>query len=336
MTRNIVITNGGLGCVQVVDFYIVEGGAGIQLNQVQITGITANAGVGGTGSPTLITPSSISRDTSFYTIDIEAISGAGAQLCNGQTITIEETVEILTCISSPSDGETRYGTWWECNTLCQSISTTSANTTIPPGVPSIGIAALNTNNNPDCFDGQTFTRTFRITNSGTTDAVDLTFDLELRHQATTNTEFILNSATATTSGGIGPTVLTPTVFTSSAIRDTLVDSIPAGEFVDVSVDVAHLCRTTNTCRAYDYDAYRRANITYEDRCNNNYTLGNSNLGGVRRIRGLGVIESNAPAIADGQTRTFSTTFSDFCLGVNSNLTFFVKEVKSFFSSSGIE
>ena len=118
-------------------------------------------------------------------------------------------------------------------------------------------------------------------------------------------------------GGIDPTVLTPAVFTSSAIRDILVDSIPAGEFVDVSVDVAHLCRTTNTCRAYDYDAYRRANITYEDRCNNNYTLGNSNLGGVGRIRGLGVIESNAPAIADGQTRTFSTTFSDL-QGLNTN------------------
>lgn len=64
-TRDISITNGGLGCVQTIEFYTVDAAVGIQINQLAVTGITGTAGSSPPTLPIVLTPHTINGDTSF-------------------------------------------------------------------------------------------------------------------------------------------------------------------------------------------------------------------------------------------------------------------------------
>lgn len=317
LTRDIFITNGGLGCVQVIEFYLVDAAAGIQINQLAVTATTSNPGTSPPSLPITITPHTINGDTSFYTLDIEALNGTGARLCNGQTITIQETVEILTCFSNVTDGETRYGTFWNCNASCQPINTTTANVAIPPGTPNLSFS-VSGNNNPNCFEGLTLTKTFRVSNTGSAEALNANFAFEVRNTNSSATIFIANTSTITTSGGVGPNPIVPTSFTNKKVAYS-VASIPAGGFVDITIDVQHICPATTSCGLFRYDGYRREDISYQDECGNNYSSSNANIDGNRDLQAVTPTENNLPSILDGQAGAFTTTFASLN-GVNTNST----------------
>jgi len=306
LTRDIFITNGGLGCVQMIEFYTVDAGIGVEINQIAITGITGTMGINPPGFPVILTPHTLSGDTSFYTLDIQALHGVGAMLCNGEEIIIEETVEVMNCFSNSGDGETRYGTYWECGTMCQLINTTTANVSTPPGVPNLLFSNESTNDHPDCFDGQTYTKTFRVTNNGTVDALNVNFAMEARAVAANSTILLANTSTITFSTGGGPTPIVASPFGSKKATYTI-DSIPAGTYIEIQVDVQHLCPTS--CGRYLYDGYRLEDVAYVDPCGVNYSTPDASFTNNREFNAINPLENNSPAIADGQTRTFTTTIT---------------------------
>lgn len=305
-TRDIFITNGGLGCVQNIEFYTIDAASGIQINQIAVTAITGTAGSNPPALPIVLTPHTINGDTSFYTLDLEALHGAGAVLCNGQTITLEETVEILNCFSNSGDGETRYGTYWECVTMCQATNTTTANVSIPPGVPNLTFSNQSTNDRPDCFEGQTFTKRFRVTNTGTVNAINVNFAIEVRARSANATILLPNTSFITTSAGGGPTPITASPFEPKKATYTI-DTIPAGAYIEIEIDVQHPCPTS--CGRYLYDGYRLEDVAYEDPCGLNYNTPDFSFTNNREFNAINPLESNFPAIANGQTRTFTSTIA---------------------------
>jgi hypothetical protein len=304
ITRDIFITNGGLGCVQVVEFYVVDAAAGIQINQLAVTNVSGTAGTSPPALPIILVPHTINGDTSFYTLDVEVLHGLGAELCNGEKITVEETVEIISCFSTSGAGETRYGTYWECVTMCQTINTTTANVSIPPGVPSLVFSNETVSDQPDCFEGQTFTKTFRITNTGTVDALNVNFAFEVRGINASATLLLANTSTITLSTGGGPTPIVASPFGPKK-ASYAVGVIPVGTFIEIELEVEHPCPTT--CGRYLYDGYRLEDIDYEDPCGATYTAPNASFTSNRELNAVNVLESNFPAIADGQTRTFTSS-----------------------------
>lgn len=307
LTRDIFITNGGLGCVQVIEFYTIDAAVGIQINQVAVTGISGAAGSSPPVLPMILTPHTVNGDTSFYTLDVEALHGVGAKLCNGERITIEETVEILNCFVNSGDGETRYGTYWDCFTTCQVINTTTANVSIPPGVPSIVFSNESTNDQPDCFDGQTFTKTFRVTNTGTVNALNVNFAIEVRAINASATLLLPNTSTITFSTGGGPTPIVASPFGPKKASYSI-DSIPPGAYVDLQIDVEHPC--PSICGRYLYDGYRLEDISYTDPCGANYSAPDASFTSNRELNAISMRENNFPAIAAGQTRTFTSSVAN--------------------------
>lgn len=306
LTRTLTITNGGLGCVQVVEFYTVDAAVGIQINQIAVTGLSGTGGASPPALPIVLTPHTVNGDTSFYTLDVETLYGVGAQLCNGERIILEETIEILTCFSNSGDGETRYGTYWECVVMCQTINTTSANVSIPPGVPSLVFSNESVNDQPDCFDGQTFTKTFRVTNTGTVNAVNVDFAFEVRAVGASATLLIANTSTITRSTGGGATPIVPSPFGPKKASYS-VDSIPAGTFIEIRIDVEHPC--PSTCGRYLYDGYRLEDISYDDACGSTFTAPDASFTSNRELNAVNPLENNFPAIADGQDRTFTSSIA---------------------------
>ncbi|MCH2045136.1 MAG: hypothetical protein MK212_13555 [Saprospiraceae bacterium] len=322
LTREIFINNGGLGCVKSVEFYVVDAANGIQINQLAYTGSTATSGSSPPTTAIILTPHTVNGDTSFYTLDIEALHGhsSGAKLCNGEVIQLEETVEILSCFTSISDGETRYGTYWNCGAVCQNINTTSANITNPSGVPNLTIANVSSSAemNTDCFEGQTFTRTFRIRNTGTVDVVNYNFRLRVQDQNNSQTVLLAGTSNFIDHLGINMSI-TPTLFNNKN-AEFMVDTVPAGEDVFVTIDVQHLCQGASTCGRFRYNRFQILDGAYEDPCGGSYSTGNINFNtGNRDIRIQNPSESNFPAINNGQILGFGTTFSDLT-GMNGNST----------------
>lgn len=306
ITRDIFITNGGLGCVRVVEFYIVDGAAGIEINQLAVTGVTGTTGSNPATLPFILTPHTINGDTSFYTLDVEVLNGIGAVLCNGESISLEETIEVINCFSNSGDGATRYGTYWECSIKCQPINTATANVSIPSGVPNLLFSNQSTNDRPDCFDGQTFTKTFRVTNNGTVNALNVTFGIEVRAVGASSTVLLANTSTITRSTGGGASSITASPFDPKKATYT-VDSIPPGTFIEIQVDVQHLC--PSSCGRYLYDGYRLEDIAYIDPCGVNYTTPDASFTSNREFNAVNALENNFPAMADGQTRTFTSTIA---------------------------
>jgi len=307
LTRDLFITNGGLGCVRVIEFYTIDAAVGVEINQVAVTGITGTAGSSPPTFPIVLTPNSTNGDTSFYTLDVEVLHGLGAKLCNGERITIEETIEILNCFDNSGDGETRYGVYWDCMMKCQPINTTTANVSIPPGVPSIVFSNESTNDQPDCFDGQTFTKTFRISNTGTVNALNVNFAIEVRAINASATLLLPNTSTLTYSTGGGPTSIIASPFGSKK-ASYMIDSIPPGTYVDLQVDVEHPC--PSICGRYLYDGYRLEDISYTDPCGVDYSISDASFTSNRELNAINMLENNFPAIADGQTRTFTSSVAN--------------------------
>ena len=306
ITRDIFITNGGLGCVKVVEFYTIDAAVGIQINQIAVTGVTGTPGNSPPALPIILTPHTINGDTSFYTLDVETLHGVGAVLCNGERIEVEETVEVITCFTNSGEGETRYGTYWECITRCQPVNTTTANVSIPPGVPNLVFSNESTNDRPDCFDNQVFTKVFRVANNGTVNALNVNFAIEVRGIAASSTVLLANTSTITLSTGGGPSPIVASPFGPKKATYTI-DSIPAGTYIEIEVDVEHLCPTT--CGRYLYDGYRLEDIAYIDLCGANYSTPDASFTTNREFNAINPLENNFPAIADGQTRTFTSTIA---------------------------
>jgi hypothetical protein len=318
ITRDIFITNGGLGCIQVIEFYTIDAAVGIQINQIAVTGVTGTPGISPPVLPITLIPHTINGDTSFYTLDVEALYGVGAVLCNGERIIVEETVEVLNCFSNSGDGETRYGVYWDCMARCQAVNTTTANVSIPPGVPNLLFSNESTVDRPDCFDSQTFTKTFRVTNNGTINALNVDFAIEVRALAASSTVLLANTSTITLSTGGGPSPIVASPFGPKKASYTI-DSIPAGTYVEIQVEVQHICPTS--CGRYLYDGYRLEDIAYADPCGVNYSTPDVSFTTNREFNAVNTLESNFPAIANGQTRTFTSTVASV-RGISTTSTLF--------------
>ncbi|HLK27977.1 MAG TPA: hypothetical protein VKT28_05310, partial [Puia sp.] len=123
--RNIMITNGGNGCLDTLRYYVVYSFAGIA---------NTNAGIAITANGISFTPSSSNGDTLFYKIYGSAIFNGDSLLCNGETVTINENIKVLKCNASA----TYYAGWGKLNTnQCQS-ATGNGTVTMSTGVANIG------------------------------------------------------------------------------------------------------------------------------------------------------------------------------------------------------
>ncbi|MBU2946547.1 hypothetical protein [Zobellia uliginosa] len=108
-SRTFSITNGADGCANAVHFTIDYNGTGIEQQNLTLGG-------------NVISPSSVVGSVYNYSISGTDLTADG-QLCNGETLTFTETIEIKTC--SPV---TDYQTGWGCNSdpvdWCTTVSGT--------------------------------------------------------------------------------------------------------------------------------------------------------------------------------------------------------------------
>ncbi|MBT2162823.1 hypothetical protein [Zobellia barbeyronii] len=95
-SRTFSITNGADGCANAVHFAIDYNGTGIAQQSLTLDGVTIN-------------PTSVVGPVYYYSISGTDLT-ADSQLCNGETLTFTETIEIKTC--SPV---TDYQIGWGCN-----------------------------------------------------------------------------------------------------------------------------------------------------------------------------------------------------------------------------
>lgn len=108
-SRNFSITNGADGCANAVHFSIDYNGTGISQQSLTLDGTAVN-------------PTSVSGTIYNYTISGAQLTADG-QLCNGETLTFTETVQINEC--SPA---TNYSIGWGCNAQPASWCNTSSGT----------------------------------------------------------------------------------------------------------------------------------------------------------------------------------------------------------------
>ncbi|POS02282.1 hypothetical protein Q361_1041, partial [Flavobacterium croceum DSM 17960] len=102
-TRTFTISNGGSGSVSQVYFSIDYPSSGIQNVSVTLTG-----GSGSTGTPLVLTPTSTSGTTSYYTIPSSNLTGGTFGF--GETLVVTEVYKILKCNASTS-----YAAGWGCD-----------------------------------------------------------------------------------------------------------------------------------------------------------------------------------------------------------------------------
>ncbi|MCH2042782.1 MAG: hypothetical protein MK212_01465, partial [Saprospiraceae bacterium] len=311
--RTLIITNGGLGCTNTIDFYIVDEGSSIEILQLDFLTTSAQ---GTANLPFTLTPHHTSGDTSFYTLDMDNLGGVGSYLCNGETITLQETTRVLSCISNSNDGTSHYGVSWSCGGACQPLLTASANISNPLNVPDIEIVDLNWNENPNSFQGQTFLKRFRIRNVGSADAFNLDFQISIRDSNSSITLFTNSPVSIFPNGTSTPQAFTPNQYTSRVIQASFT-SLAAGEYIDLQVEVEHICPDENQCGVFRYDGYRRSQISYQDGCGNNFSLNSTNIDNNRTLRTYNFNEYNLPIIYNGQVAPFSTATGNIS-GLNTN------------------
>ena len=138
VTRNITITNGGLGWLESLTFYIVDG-TGTMTTQLELL-----------PSGAVLIPSSTVGDTLFYTLDNTVISEFGDNdglYENGEQILLKRTYTVLSC-----DNDSYYNAYWGCTGICQETGDLLQQTNIPNLVPNLTVTMPNTS--PDyCYDG---------------------------------------------------------------------------------------------------------------------------------------------------------------------------------------
>ncbi len=124
-SRTGTITNGGNGCLDTLRFYIVYPNA-------SIVSIRFASQIVVNGTP--VTPYRTSGDTLFYKIFGSTFFGAGKLLCNGQSVSFTENIQVKKCTTTT----TVYNAGWGKNekALCQNASVpgtlTMANGTATP------------------------------------------------------------------------------------------------------------------------------------------------------------------------------------------------------------
>lgn len=168
VTRDITITNGGLGDLENFTFYIKDG-TGTATTQLA------------TADGTVIMPSSINVDTLFYTLDATAISEVGNMdnlYENGEQIVLTRTYDVIAC-----DNDSYYQAYWGCGSVCQATSVLLQETIMPNLVPNLQLSMPNIDydycfNGDDAMIGGTaLMQQVRVENTGSGAATD--FELEM-------------------------------------------------------------------------------------------------------------------------------------------------------------
>jgi len=122
--RSIVVTNGGNGDADTVHYFVVYQDAGAEntsgTNDIDVNGLS-------------FSPYKMSGDTLFYKLFGASLFGGDDLLTNGESITINETVEVLKC-----GPVTQYAAGWgaNANNICEYASGSSSISMVG-GVPAL-------------------------------------------------------------------------------------------------------------------------------------------------------------------------------------------------------
>lgn len=121
---DISITNGGQGCLEEFEFYIIDE-PGMSTSNLQ-----------GTNAATVLSPTATNADTTFYTITSAFLSAEGLGNCfdNGEQLMLTRTADISTCETG-----SMYGVRWGCDNRmdCQIPFEAPGNFSIQIGVPNV-------------------------------------------------------------------------------------------------------------------------------------------------------------------------------------------------------
>ncbi len=166
--RNVTLTNGGLGYLDSVKYYIIDGPGTVT------TSVTTPLG-------TVLTPI-LNGDTLCYWLDAAIIAEFGDGddfLENGEQIMLERCYDVTGC-----DNDSYYGAYWGCPGVCMSAGEIQQQTNIPNLVPDLSFGFDGDVNKDYCFKGQNAAtggtaviQRFELCNTGGGAATNLSFEL---------------------------------------------------------------------------------------------------------------------------------------------------------------
>jgi hypothetical protein len=159
--RNIIVTNGGNGCLDTLGFWIKYNTGEVTLNSLKIGAITIN-------------PVFQNADSAYFLISGTALS-SDKLFCNGESIVFTENFAPLKC-----NAITTYGDAWysHSNMVCESDIATSG-ITMNNNVPNLVASIPAVDRFDYCFTGESKIQIIRIVNTGTGPASNM--ELSLRN-----------------------------------------------------------------------------------------------------------------------------------------------------------
>jgi gliding motility-associated-like protein len=309
-TRCITITNQGLG----------------ELSQFNLTDIH------GSGlSVTSVNNGSWTHNDTTETItcnNFTAIGNNNNLFESGESITICETIKILSCVSVQSD----YTAAWGCNNKQCQFSASSGNVIFPGLTPDLVITpnngnTANTANLNSCMGpGNASPQQLKIVNTGLGNAINVVLDI---FQSTgtgyvkTLSSYIDQNSFTIQVGSHGTAVsITPdSSFNTNTLscmpagsKGRVLITLPlikAGDTLYVNWNSYSCCFNECTGIGSYYTSGWRYKGTYNNTCENNFVIGETWGRVYSGIRG-DLSNNNSPAtLSNGQTGTFDFLFTDY-------------------------
>ncbi len=270
VSRDVIITNGGLGGL--ADYYFsIENGSGTSTTSL----VTVPGG-------TVITPMSSSGTELTYSIPAAIIAEYGNNdniFDNSEQITFRRTYTVLNC-----DNASSYKASWGCPDACMLTSDLPQQTNIANGVPNIAISWSTQVQQGTCTDGE-YSVTY--TNNGSGGVGGTAFDLDFRFAtdrysgAPFNTlsfrnlyDFMLNgNALGVTQTGSDPYAIDASNFLATDLDgagglddldgDGQFNDLAVGQSVTITLSAEYICPTScGVTRFSTLDAV----VDYEDQC----------------------------------------------------------------------
>ncbi len=166
--RDVTLTNGGLGYLDSLKFYVLDG------TGTTTTSVTTPGG-------TAITPE-VNGDTLCYWLDSSIISEFGdgdGFMENGEQIMLTRCYDVDEC-----DNDSYFGSYWGCPGKCMTTDEIMQQTNLPNLTPNLSFGFADGVNDDFCFKGQSAAtggtaviQTFELCNTGTGGAANVSFEL---------------------------------------------------------------------------------------------------------------------------------------------------------------
>ena len=332
-SRNVTITNGGLGCVDTVRYFVVYPSGGI------INTATGNAITVGSFS---FTPYATNGDTLFYKICGATVYSGSNLLCNGGTVTITEPIKVRQCSVT-----TTYGARWgkTATAFCQTATGTSS-ITMATGVPNITVLPATstiitaTNMCNDAVVQAIITNNGTESTAGAGTAFKITQLLGIDNGENINVRSPLIISNVQMSNGAGGWVPLTATGGFSGKADTIrlsqltsdpdgaggltdadgdgqYNDLPVGQSITIRYNVTYTCQAA--CATSSHSAPPTYQATFQSQCGTAYLgtkTSSSTMGGGFNARTLvSTAQTGATDLTDGQTATMRISAGrDFGVG----------------------